>query len=187
MDRKREQALIQLAQRGDSQAFAELYNAYVDNIYRYIFYRVNTVTIAEDLTADVFIHALEGLPTYEDRSSPLLAWLYRIAHARLVDYYRRAERAGQHESIDDVELGFDEDLDSSIMTMHQADQIQAALQTLTDEQQQVIIFRFMEGYSLEKTAEVMGKTTGAIKSMQLRALNALSRALERQGFKPQDR
>jgi RNA polymerase sigma-70 factor, ECF subfamily len=187
VDRKREQALIQLAQRGDSQAFAELYNAYVDNIYRYIFYRVNVTTIAEDLTADVFMHALEGLPSYQDRSAPLLAWLYRIAHARLVDYYRRTERAGQHENIDEIELGFEEDLDNSIMTTHQIDHIQAALRTLTADQQQVIILRFMEGYSLEKTAELMDKTTGAVKSMQLRALNALSRALERQGFKPQDR
>jgi RNA polymerase sigma-70 factor, ECF subfamily len=187
VDRKREQGLIQLAQRGDSQAFAELYNAYVDNIYRYIFYRVNVAAVAEDLTADVFMHALEGLPNYQDRSVSLLAWLYRIAHARLVDYYRRTERAGPHENIDEIELGFEEDLDSPIMTLHQTDHIQAALRTLTGEQQQVIILRFMEGHSLEKTAELLGKTTGAIKSMQLRALNALSRALERQGFKPQDR
>ncbi len=185
VDRKREQELIQRAQRGDSQAFAELYDAYVDNIYRYIFFRVSVAEAAEDLTADVFMHALEGLAGYQDRSTPLLAWLYRIAHARLVDYYRRTQRAGPRESIEDIDLGTEDDLDGSLMSLHQSDQLQAALRTLTEEQRQVIILRFVEGYSLEKTAEVLGKTTGAIKSMQLRALNALSRALERQGFKPQ--
>ncbi len=182
MDRKREQSLIQSAQRGDAQAFAELYRAHVDQIYRYIQYRVDNTTIAEDLTADVFVRALEGLSGYEDRSNPWLAWLYRIAHARVVDHYRRVQRTGEHEDLEDLELGTEDDLDSSLMSTYESSAVQLALGTLTDDQQQVIMLRFVEGYSLEKTAELMDKTTGAIKALQHRALQSLSRALNRQGF-----
>jgi RNA polymerase sigma-70 factor (ECF subfamily) len=185
MERQREQALIRLAQRGDAQAFAELYRAHVDSIYRYLYYRINTVTTAEDLTADVFMKALEGLAGYQDRATPFLAWLYRIARARLVDYYRRSKHADDHEDIDAIELGADHDLDAALIAAHQSDHMQTALRTLTDEQQQVIVLRFVEGHSVEKTAELLGKTEGAIKAMQHRALQALGRALERQGFRPQ--
>src|SRR5258708_30506478 len=85
VDRKQELALIEAAKKGDSRAFTELYRANVDQIYRYIYYRVFSVPVAEDLTSDVFIRALEGLKTYQDRSMPLLESLYRTAHARLVD------------------------------------------------------------------------------------------------------
>jgi RNA polymerase sigma-70 factor (ECF subfamily) len=179
VERKREQALIRLAQRGDTQAFAQLYRAYVDNIYRYIYFRVNAIPVAEDLTADVFMKALEGLPRYQDRAVPFLGWLYRIAHARLVDYYRRSR---QHEDIDALELGIVQDLDAPLMAEH----VRTALHTLTDEQQQVVILRFVEGRSLQETAELLGKTEGAIKTMQHRALQSLARALQRQGFKRDD-
>ncbi len=186
MERKREQALIRLAQRGDAQAFAELYRAYVDNIYRYIYFRVNAVPVAEDLTADVFMKALEGLPGYQDRATPFLGWLYRIAHARLIDYYRRSRHAGQHEDIDSIELGAEHDLDGPLVSEHQSEHMRTALRTLTPEQQQVVILRFVEGRSIEETAELLGKTEGAIKTMQHRALQALGRALQEQGFKLDD-
>ncbi len=186
MERKREQALIRLAQRGDTQAFAELYRAYVDNIYRYIYFRVHVVPVAEDLTGDVFMKALEGLPGYQDRTTPFLGWLYRIAHARLIDYYRRSRHAGQHEDIDGMELGVDHDFDAPLLAEHQSGHMQTALRTLTPEQQQVIILRFVEGRSIEETAELLGKNEGAIKAMQHRALQALARALQQQGFKLDD-
>jgi RNA polymerase sigma-70 factor (ECF subfamily) len=183
VDRKREQTLIRLAQRGDAQAFAELYRAHVDQIFRYIQYRVDNTPIAEDLTSDVFVRALEGLADYEQRSVPWLAWLYRIAHARVVDYYRHIKRTGDHEDVDDLEIGTDDDLDASLVSLYENSAIRVALEKLTDEQQQVILMRFVEGHSLEKTAEILDKTTGAIKALQHRALQALSRTLQKQGFK----
>lgn len=95
MKRQREQALIRAAQRGDQNAFAALYRAYVDKIYRYIFFRVESTQTAEDLTAEVFLRMVEGLPNYEDRNTPLLVWLYRIAHARVIDHYRRYRRTAE--------------------------------------------------------------------------------------------
>jgi RNA polymerase sigma-70 factor, ECF subfamily len=183
VDRKREQVLIRKAQNGDTRAFAELYRAHVDKIYRYIFFRVESAATAEDLTADVFLRMLEGLPNYQDRSAPLLVWLYRIAHARVVDYYRRNKRTSRNEDIESLDLSADLDLDASLLAEYKTEQITDALQTLTDGQRQVIVLRFIEGYNLERTAQYLGKTVDAIKAMQYRALQALGQALSRQGYK----
>lgn len=186
VDRKREQALIHASQNGDSEAFTELYDAHVDLIYRYIYYRVYSDSVAEDLTADVFVRALEGLPTYEDRAVPFLAWLYRIAHARIIDYYRRARQTTQHEDIDAVEVSVEYDLDAELIAAHEREAVQAALRTLNEEQQQIIILRFIEGHSLEATAELLGKTISSVKSHQYRAVRTLCKALDSQGFKSGD-
>lgn len=180
MNRQREKALIQAAQRGDRRAFAELYRACVDKIYRYIYYRVDSEETAEDLTSEVFVRMLEGLPTYEDRAAPLLVWLYRIAHARVVDHYRRSRR--HVEDLDAIEIGIEPDMDEPLLHDYRADQIRMAITTLTDSQRQVIIMRFIEGYNLETTARILSKTVDAIKALQYRALQALGQALQRQGF-----
>ena len=187
VDRKREQALIKAAQRGDTQAFAELYNACVHQVYRYIYYRIPMVNVAEDLTADVFVRVLEGLPTYQDRSVPILAWIYRIAHARMVDYFRNARQTFQHDDVDDVELSVEDDLDGTLTTTYQVTQIQAAMRKLNEEQRRVIVLRFIEGYSLEMSAQLLGKSVASIKSLQFRAVKALNQALKSQGFDPTER
>jgi RNA polymerase sigma-70 factor (ECF subfamily) len=182
VDISQEQALISAAQRGDEQAFGALYDAYVEKIYQYVYNRVQTSEIAQDLTADVFVRVVEGLSGYKLRGAPFLSWLYRIAHARLVDYYRLSGRQGQPQDIDAVKLRVDEDMDEALMTTYHANQVRSALQTLTPEQQNVIVLRFTEGYSLQKTADLLGKTVGAVSLMQHRALQALSRTLKKQGF-----
>jgi len=187
LDRKREQALIRAAQQGDKRAFAALYRAYVDKIYRYIYYRVdNNADVAEDLTSEVFTRLVESLPTYEDRTVPLLVWLYRVAHARVVDYYRRSKHASKTDDIETLELGADSDLDAPLVSEYQSLQIQEAMLTLTDGQRQVVILGFIEGYNLETTARLLGKTVDAIKAMQYRALQTLAQALRRQGYDPEN-
>jgi RNA polymerase sigma-70 factor, ECF subfamily len=182
MDTKQEQQLIRAAQQGDESAFRELYDAYADLIYRYLSYRVNQAEVAQDLTSEVFLRMVEGLPAYEDRGLPFGAWLYRIAHARLVDYYQQCKRSGESQDIETVELSTDDDLDGALMTEYRRKKVRAALHHLTDEQQHVIILRFLEGKNLQETAEIMNKTLGAIKVVQFRALQALSRVLENEGF-----
>jgi RNA polymerase sigma-70 factor (ECF subfamily) len=88
VDRVEEKRLLQAARGGDRDAFATLYRANVQTIYRYIAYRVNDTQLAEDLTGDVFIRALQSMASYKDQGKPFKAWLYRIAHARVVDHYR---------------------------------------------------------------------------------------------------
>ncbi len=182
MDLKQDESLIIAAQRGDEQALGTLYDAYVDRVYRYVFYRVDSAELARDLTADVFLRVVEGLPNYEYRSIPFIAWLYRIAHARVVDHFRQASRVFEQEAIDNVELSAEDDLDSSLMKAYHQEKVHDAIKQLTPEQQQVVLLRFVEGYNLQKTADALGKTIGAIKLMQHRALRTLSRELKNQGI-----
>ena len=182
MDLKRERTLIIAAQSGDETALATLYDAYVDRIYRYIYYRVDNRQTAEDITGEVFLRLVEGLSSYQDREISILAWLYRIAHARLVDHYRRVNRAGDAQDIDTLSLASDDDMDSMLMSNYRQEQVRHALKTLTEEQQQVIVMRFIEGLSLQETADLLGKTLGSVKVMQHRALSSLSRALAKKGI-----
>src|SRR5574341_120016 len=104
MEETQEARLIEAAQRGDQQAVAELYRRHVDVVYRYVYVRVSQATVAEDITSEVFLRALETLPDYEQRGTPFLGWLYRIAHGRVVDYYRRNSRRVEDQNIEDTAL-----------------------------------------------------------------------------------
>ncbi len=172
-----EQALVQRAQSGDSEAFAALYRAYIQAIYRYLFLRLSNSHLAEDLAADVFVRAADGLPRYSNRGLPFGAWLFRIAHDRLVDHYRQSERR----PVADLAEDLSSDLPDPSLMAEDSEMTQAlylAMQQLTDEQRNVIQFRFMENWSLEETARMMNKSLNAIKALQHRALGALGRLLE---------
>lgn len=182
MNRVEEQRLIKLAQKGSSDAFAALYREHVQVVFRYIFHRVTDRQLAEDLTGDVFTRALEGLPKYQDQGRPLLAWLYRIAHARVVDYYRQQGRRPEEHDIEDEPIAVTPDMDQGLVRRQAAKALREAIARLTEEQQQVIILRFIEGYPIEMVAKVMGKNANAIKALQHRALRALAGRLERSGF-----
>ncbi|MFN2219759.1 MAG: sigma-70 family RNA polymerase sigma factor [Anaerolineae bacterium] len=169
--------MIRRAQQGDKPAIGELYRLHVDVIYRYIWTRVRDDSVAEDLTAQVFLKALEGLPTYQPTGKPFLAWLYRIAYARIVDHWRKQERR--------VEVPLDEALPTSEprpedLLEYEADWVTAIdlLAQLTDDQQDVVILRFIGEMSLADVAETLGKTVGATKAVQYRALATLARLLE---------
>lgn len=182
MKRAEERLLIQRAQQGDEEAFARLYQAYVQEVYRYVYQRVSDAHTAEDITGDVFTKAVEGLPTYEDRGQTWLAWLYRIAHARVVDYYRRRDRRPKDSDIEFAQLASDEDMDAPLLHKDISDALHSALNQLTDEQRDVIILRFIEGKRIEVVAHLMGKKPNAIKALQHRALKAMAVRLERAGF-----
>ena len=182
--REKEHELVRRAQEGDKQAIGELYRVHVDVIYRYIWARVRDDSLAEDLTAQVFLKALEGLPTYEPSGKPFVAWLYRIAYARIVDHWRKLERR--------VEVPLEETLPSreprpEDLLEFESDWVMAMelLAQLTDDQQDVVILRFIGELSLADVAQTVGKTVGATKALQYRALATLARLLEeRRGSAP---
>lgn len=181
MDRAEEQRLLQLAQRGDADAFAALYQAHVQAIYRYIAHRVSDSQLAEDLTGDVFTKALQSLGNYRYRGRPFVAWLYRIAHARVVDHYRQTDRRPVHSELESETVPVDDDMDEAMIQQQAAQTLRAAIAELTGDQQQVIVLRFIEGHRTEKVAQLMGKQPNAIKALQHRALRALARRLEKAG------
>ncbi|NIV29817.1 MAG: sigma-70 family RNA polymerase sigma factor [Anaerolineae bacterium] len=177
---KDEGRLIQRAKKGDPSAFAELYDRYQPAIYRYIFYRVGDVATAEDLTGEVFVRLVEKIDRFAYRGRPLLAWLYTIARNLVMDYHRQAGRS--------LPLSFDRRLATEATDPEEAVErrltqrrVAAAIARLTEGQRQVILLKFIEGLDNETTARTLGKSIGAVKALQHRALAALRRILERNG------
>lgn len=170
--------LIVRAQSYDEEALSTLYREYADLVYRYIYYRVGEQTVAEDLLSDVFVRVLQDLPGYRDTGAPFEAWLYRIAHARVVDYYRR-QQVRRTTPLDHRQMADDNvNPAAQIGEKENAWRVQEALNHLTSDQQQVISLRFSAGYTSEQVAKVLNKTEGAVKALQHRALAALRRLLE---------
>ena len=170
--------LIARAQRGDAQAVTELYQLHAPAIFRYFYFRVPDRAVAEDLTSDVFVKMIEGLPRYQDRGFPISAWLFRIAHDRVVDHHRRAAHRQAEplaETLEAPEAG----TETQALARAEQERLISLIGALTDEQQTVVQLRFIEGLSLEDCAQILGKTTGAIKSLQHRALRQLGQKLER--------
>jgi RNA polymerase sigma-70 factor (ECF subfamily) len=166
--------LLARARANDEHAIAELYDQYAPAIYAYVYRRVGEQRLAEDLTADVFVRALEALRKNQFAHTSLIAWLYRLAHNRVIDHYRRrrpqVELPEQHPAPDDV----------SEITHRRALQskVRAALHQLTDDQQQVLALRFGEGKTAGETARLLNKTEEAVRALQHRSLAALRRLLE---------
>lgn len=183
---EQEKELTLRASQRDAEAYACLYDFYVDRIYKYIYYRVGNVAEAEDLTAQVFLKAWEAIGDYEWRDLPFSAWLFRIAHNLVVDYHRaRREMVpleqpeGRPSRVIQGEEMRPEQVLEEIMV---AKRLQEAIAQLTEEQQEVIILRLVEGYSTEEVAHIMGKRRGAIRGLKFRALCALREILDLEGI-----
>ncbi|HSR32700.1 MAG TPA: sigma-70 family RNA polymerase sigma factor [Anaerolineae bacterium] len=174
--RQDEARLVQRAKQGDSRAAGELYQRHADAIYRYVWARVQDDVIAEDLTGQVFLKALEGLSTYESTDKPFLSWLYRIAYARVVDHWRQQDRC-EEIPLDDALPARDPRPYELLAAEADWGRAIDLLAHLTDDQQDVIILRFVGEMSLSDVAETLGKTVGATKAVQHRALASLARLL----------
>ncbi|MBN1563781.1 MAG: sigma-70 family RNA polymerase sigma factor [Anaerolineae bacterium] len=168
--------LITRAQNGDSDAMANLYRRHVGSITRYIAYRVSDQAVIEDLTAEVFLRMVEGLPNYEITGAPFEAWLYRIAAARIATFYRKRERRPEealHENLQSGQTAPEQLLQNT----EELDDLREALNQLNDEQQTILILRFVERKSHEEVASVLGKSERAVATAQHRALKKLARLL----------
>lgn len=170
---------VERAARGDAAAIGELYRRYAPAIFRYLFYRLGDRDLAEDLTSEVFVRALEALPRYRGRGRPFSAWLYRIAAARVADHYRQRRRHPVVPLVPNVPARGAE-LDEAAESRLTAELLQRAIVRLTPLQQQVIVLRFLEGLSHKEVAQVVGRSEGAVRVLQFRALESLRRLLERE-------
>lgn len=167
---------LQRAQRGDPEAITALYQAHVSQIYRYVAYRVPSDADAEDLTAEVFVKMVEGLPTYQSTGAPFASWLYSIASARVIDFRRRTTRRPQAE-LSDTLAADDPTPEANLQEVEEVRTVREALRQLSDEQQAVLVLRFIERKSHQEVAEVIGKSETAVKSIQHRALIQLAALL----------
>jgi RNA polymerase sigma-70 factor (ECF subfamily) len=161
------------ASKGESAAFGLLYDKHVDAIYRYVYYRVRDDAEAEDLTSDVFMRALKAMPRYEPRQA-FLAWLYRIARNAVID---RARRGNRQVSFEDAlrHPGADQivEPDAEILAHSDSVTLRGALAKLTPLQQEVVVLRYLEGYSTQEIARIVGKREGTVRGIQFRAIGTL--------------
>jgi len=168
--------IIHRAQQGDAEAVTQLYQTYVERIHRYIAVRVNNTADAEDLTAEVFVTMVEGLSSYRDTGAPFEAWLYRIAYARIIDHRRRQNRR-QHDMISEDMQSDTPQPEQTIVAEQEYAKIRAALAQLSDDDQTILILRFVERKSHQEVADTLNKTVTAVKSAQHRALTRLAKIL----------
>jgi RNA polymerase sigma-70 factor, ECF subfamily len=160
-----ERRLVEAAQ-ADRRQFADLYELHFDRVYAFIARRVRDRASAQDLTSEVFHHALEGLDRYEPRGVPFIAWLLRIASNKLADHWQRLAR----------ERDISPPAESMEPDYHELDRQAAlfrAVNELPEDQRRVLEMRFLEQKSIRETAEGLSRSEGAIKQLQFRALENL--------------
>src|SRR5512143_2643281 len=169
--------LITRAQRGEVSAIGRLYDRHRESIFRYLWIRLDDRQLAEDLTGDVFMRMLSALPRYHMKGLPFRAWLYRIAHNLLVDYFRKMNRQATVPLDAVEEQGTEDDPARTVEQILLSERLQVALIRLEPTQCEVVALRFLAGLSLQETALTLGKTEAAIKALQYRGLSSLRRAL----------
>jgi len=171
-------ALVELAKKGDAEAFGQLYDHYVSTIYRYIYYRVGTHVLAEDLTSETFLRALRALSSFRWQGRDFGAWLVTIARNLVTDHFKsgrfRLEVAtGEILDYDSASDGPEDDVLSRLTN----EALVTALKKLGSEQQECLVLRFLNGLSVAETAKVLSKSEGAVKQLQLRAVRNLAKLL----------
>ena len=180
MSSSEEANLVQRAKGGDPAAFAEIYDRCQPAIYRYVYYQVNDIATAEDLTGEVFVRLVEKIDRFTYRGHPMLAWLYTIARNLVTDHRRRAGRA-QSLELEKQPLADSIDIESTVEHTLAQHRVVKAIGGLTDDQRQVILLKFIEGVDNATAADVLGKSINAVKALQHRALASLRRILEQNG------
>ena len=174
--------LVARAQAGDPGAFGEIYDRYSETVYRYIYFRVNNAQLAEDLASETFLRALRRISSFSWQGRAFGAWLVTIARNLVVDHFK----SGRYrlEIVKPDVLGSDSpetDPTTSPETAALEKLTNATLLTavkkLNPDQQECIVLRFLQGFTVAETARTMGKNEGAVKALQYRAVRTLARLL----------
>jgi len=171
-------ALVELARSGDSDAFGMLYDHYNTSVYRFVYYRVGSVALAEDLTSETFFRALRSMSSFKWQGKDFGAWLMTIARNLTADHYKAGrtrlefatEDMGAHDSAT-------EGPENAVLASLTNEALLEALGELPTEQQECLIMRFLQGLSIAETAKVLGRSDGAVKQLQLRGVRNLAKLL----------
>jgi RNA polymerase sigma-70 factor (ECF subfamily) len=171
-------ALVELARGGDTEAFGLLYDHYHPQVYRFLYYRVGSQALAEDLTSDTFFRALRSMSSFRWQGKDFGAWLMTIARNLTTDHYKSGrnrlemttEDMSPHDSATDGP-------ETAVLASLTNEALMEALRQLPSEQQECLVMRFLQGMSIAETAQVMGRSDGAIKQLQLRAVRNLAKLM----------
>jgi RNA polymerase sigma-70 factor (ECF subfamily) len=174
-DRRRERRAVEAALRGEKSAIEALYRAHYDTIYRYVLFRIGSASAAEDVTSQVFLGMVRGLSRYRDEGKPFVAWLYGIAQKQVAFFLRTQARVPALSDLDHaaelVAGGVDPHASAEERELRVA--VARALGKVPDGQREVLMLRYVVSLTLAETAEVIGRSEGAVKQLQLRGLASL--------------
>ncbi|HVF04372.1 MAG TPA: ECF subfamily RNA polymerase sigma factor, BldN family [Frankiaceae bacterium] len=174
-------ALVARAQQGDAEAFGELYDRYLDLIYRYVYYRVGGKALTEDLVSETFLRALRRIGTFEWQGRDFAAWLVTIARNIIADHYKSSRFRLEVSTADMLDADrADEGIEAGVLENITNAALLDAVKKLNGEQQECVVLRFLQGLSVLETAQAMGKSEGAIKALQYRAVRTLGRMLPKE-------
>jgi RNA polymerase sigma-70 factor, ECF subfamily len=171
-------ALVDLARAGDAEAFGQLYDHYNGTVYRFLYYRVGSHALAEDLTSETFFRALRSMTGFRWQGRDFGAWLVTIARNLVADHFKagrtRLETATEDLSEHDTATAGPED---DVIAALTNEALIRGLRQLAAEQQECLVLRFLQGMSIAETAQALQRSEGAVKQLQLRAVRNLARLL----------
>lgn len=167
--------LVDRAATGDFDAFGELYSLFLDRIYRYVFYQLRDTMAAEDITEETFVKAWQVIDSCKGKGQTFSPWLYRIAHNQVVDKVRSERKT----IVTDVAVAGVSDPERETEDKLEREGLLEAISGLSESQQQVILMKFIEGMPTSQIGQVMGKSQGAIRILQMRALARLRQTMDR--------
>ncbi len=177
-ERTRLIALVELARKGDAEAFGLLYDHYQTAVYRFLFYRTRSSTLAEDLTSETFFRALRSMTSFRWQGKDFGAWLMTIARNLATDHFK-AGRTRLEMTTEDMGAHDDstEGPEMAVLAGLTNDILLKALTELPDEQRDCLVMRFLQGMSIAETAAVLGRSDGAVKQLQLRGVRNLAKLM----------
>jgi RNA polymerase sigma-70 factor (ECF subfamily) len=169
--------IVTLAQKGDREALEALYLIHFDRIYSYLHMSVGNRHDAEDLTTQTFVKMLESIDRFKWRSAPFSAWLFRIAHNLAMDHFRASRRWQPEEEVPEPEVPEGSAAEDEALDSIGRKSMLELIESLSPDQQQVLTLKFVFNFSNGEAATILGKTEGAVKSLQHRALVSLQKQL----------
>ena len=169
--------LVERGQKGDRTALEELYLIHFDRIYSYLHMTVGNRHDAEDLTTQTFLKMLEKIGTFKWQSAPFSAWLFRIAHNLAMDHFRASRRWQPEEEVPEPEGAQESSAEDAALQSIGRRSMLELIENLSLEQQQVLMLKFLFNFSNGEAGTVLGKSEGAVKSLQHRALASLQKQL----------
>ncbi len=183
-----EELLVNKAKNGEAQAFGKLYDIYLTPIYRFVFLKVGGVKAeAEDICHQVFLKAWQNIKSYEFQGFPFSSWLYRIAQNTVIDYYRTRKQNLNIETVAEEIFADAPDVDQKIDRDFELGKVLLAIAKLETDQQNVVVMKFVNDLSNKEIAAALGKSEGAIRVVQHRALKQLKKQIdESEGNNPKN-
>lgn len=174
--------LVERARQGSSEAFGQIYDRFADQVYAFVLHQVKNPADAEDITAGVFLDALEQIGRFRWRGAGFAAWLFRIARNDVLDFFRKRGRSRETElSEETLKQPAATRVEDQVAATWEAEELRQAIGRLSTDQQQVVLLKLLLNFSNRQAGAVLGKSEGAAKALQHRALLALQELMGARG------